>query len=226
MDSYAEYVWYETLKYLKDSNIIVIGILSHTPHILQPRNVSVFSSFKCAVSREFRRLTRAKKLVDLFDMANMLEMSYQTSRTIKISEGGFQQSAICNFEQWGTTVSTLQDVVTVEVWSCATVIVWATHLLTRFQKISRTILAGPVIEVRDRGNLLINLAVGVHYTSEELEALKEKRKMKRAWKQALFDEVDPRPFHRGSLRKWSHKRLSCPVEAFGWADAQAAHSAS
>lgn len=79
---YVAHSRYENLNYLKNNNILVIGMPAHTSHILQLLEASVCWSFKSEVNREFHVLNRTMKLVDTFDLANALEISFQASHTI------------------------------------------------------------------------------------------------------------------------------------------------
>ena len=46
LDGYASHVQYSVLYLLHQNNVVVIGLPAHTSHVLQPLDVSVFSSFK------------------------------------------------------------------------------------------------------------------------------------------------------------------------------------
>lgn len=110
MDSYAAHARYQRMNYLKENNIIVIGMPCQTSHILQSLDVSVFSSFKSFVGKAFLKLTRTKNIVDALDVANILAISFQSSRTISSIRSGFHNSGMWKFDEWALSSETLQQV--------------------------------------------------------------------------------------------------------------------
>lgn len=44
LDGYGSHVQFKTLQLLKENGVIIIALPSHTSHVLQPWDVSVFSS--------------------------------------------------------------------------------------------------------------------------------------------------------------------------------------
>lgn len=68
MDGYACHLLFRTLSLLKENVILVLGLPVHTPHVLQPLDISVFGPPK----EEFRRLlnmpkisTNKEKIIDI-----------------------------------------------------------------------------------------------------------------------------------------------------------------
>lgn len=78
MDFYDTHVSYNTPNELCEDIISVICMRSHTSHIIQQLDLSLLSTFKCAVSREFEKLTRKKNIVDAFDATNVFITSYRS----------------------------------------------------------------------------------------------------------------------------------------------------
>lgn len=56
IDSYSTHVPFNALSHLKENRFMVIGMLSHIYHVLQPIEVYLFSSFNGKSSKEFQRL--------------------------------------------------------------------------------------------------------------------------------------------------------------------------
>lgn len=71
MYSYSAHVRYNTFYFLKENNIIGIGISAHTSHILQPMDFSAFSSSKSFSVKIFTDCQTQKKVVDAFELANV-----------------------------------------------------------------------------------------------------------------------------------------------------------
>lgn len=61
LNEYGAHLQYKTLKYLKGNGIIVVALPAHTSHVIQPVDVSVFSSYKSTQQANIHRAARAKK---------------------------------------------------------------------------------------------------------------------------------------------------------------------
>lgn len=92
MDYYDTHALYKTMKLLKENRIIVIGMPTHTSHIVEPLDFSVFSTFKASLSKEFRRLTLTKKIVDAFEVSNAISLSHQAPQTVPNIKSGLSKS--------------------------------------------------------------------------------------------------------------------------------------
>lgn len=78
-DGYSCHIQLEVLQLLRDNNVVVIGLPAHTSHVLQPLDVSVFSSFKSYLQREFHSMVRAKRVLDAFDVPSIIAAAYSDS---------------------------------------------------------------------------------------------------------------------------------------------------
>lgn len=187
LDSFAAHTRYRTLKYLVENRVLVIGFPSHLSHILQPLDVSVFSSFKSKVRGHMHKLTRVKKNLDAFDIANMLSLSIQESHTIKNIRSGFHRSGAWNQTQWCPSVSSLQS--TLGLYGAATDDSYPASDLARlcnsFENSSRSLLYTVNLDVSEKGTIRVNSTSGVHLTSQAaLDALLQKETKTREKKKA------------------------------------------
>lgn len=163
-----------TYRSASQNRIIVIGMTTHTFHILQPLDLSVFSSYKPHVTKEFKMLRRTKKVVDLFGLANMLHVSYQTWHSIKHVRSGFHKGGNWNYAEWAPSVTSLTSGVQ-QHGNSDRKSLGPSELLTKFEKKSRALLRAPTLEVSDSETVRLNISRVVHYTSTEaLKAITDK----------------------------------------------------
>lgn len=143
--SYASHTRYNTLKFLQENRIIVIGMPAHTSHILQPLDFSVFSIFKSFISKEFSLLIRIKKFIDAFDVANVHLCIRLHTPPPKI-RGSFHKFGawdfICRVPSCASLLSVLG-----EHGHRSTDPQTSQTFLTAFDKQSRTLLEEPSVEV-------------------------------------------------------------------------------
>lgn len=113
MDSYAAHVRQNTLNFLKENRIIVIGIPVHISYILQSNalDVAVFRPTRLMSPKNFKSLTRKMKVVDVLDVANILHISIQPSHSIKKVRSVFQKSRTWYYDKWAPSVTSLSNVV-------------------------------------------------------------------------------------------------------------------
>lgn len=97
VDCYAG-VQYRTLRVLKENGIIVVGLPSHTSHVLQPLDVTVFGPFKNSLRSELQRIrlvTRGRPL-GVFQIAEAIRKAYDSSETRTNIISGFQKTGLWN----------------------------------------------------------------------------------------------------------------------------------
>lgn len=88
-----------------------MSLPEHASYILQPLDVSAFSSFKDAIRRLFKDLSRTVSVIDAFDIANIRNMALQESHTIKNIRSGFHRTGIWNVEKWRPSAAGLEGFV-------------------------------------------------------------------------------------------------------------------
>lgn len=74
-------VQFEFLILLRKHGIIAIRPPSHTSHVLQPLDVSVYSSFKAHFRHEFLTISRSKKKFNAFDVLALISAAYSSCAT-------------------------------------------------------------------------------------------------------------------------------------------------
>ena len=67
---------------MKENDIIAIGLPAHTSHVLQPLDVTVFAAFKSHLQAEVHQASRMKKVLDAFDIAEIIRRACDRSHTV------------------------------------------------------------------------------------------------------------------------------------------------
>lgn len=91
LEGYTSHVQYSVLDLLHHNNVIVIGLPAHTSQLLQPLDVSVFSSVKSYIQREFHRRGRDKRVLDAFDIVEVLNFVLSDALTTSNIVSGFRK---------------------------------------------------------------------------------------------------------------------------------------
>lgn len=94
ISGYAAHVQYSVIKFLKENGIVVIGLLAHTSHVLQPLDVSVFSAYKSYLQRYLPRAMREKRTLDACHVGNVIRLDYSASFTVGNIMSGFKKSGL------------------------------------------------------------------------------------------------------------------------------------
>lgn len=94
IDGYGSHVQFNTLQLFRENDIIVIALPAHTSHVLQPLDVSVFSSYKSYLQREIHTFAQRKKLLDAFDIAMGISRAYTKALTTSNIVDGFIRTGL------------------------------------------------------------------------------------------------------------------------------------
>jgi len=89
MDCYSCDVQLPVLMMLKKNNIYVVGLPAHTSHVLQPLDVSVYSPFKSFLQCEIHARARTSRVLDAFDVAEIISVAYSEAFTVGNIRSGF-----------------------------------------------------------------------------------------------------------------------------------------
>ena len=89
LDGYGSHVQFKTLQLFRKNRIIVVALPAHTSHVLQPLDVSVFSSYKSFLQREIHSYAQRKKCLDAFDVSCCIKYAYSASKTSSNIISGF-----------------------------------------------------------------------------------------------------------------------------------------
>ena len=82
---------FSVLHLFKCNHVVVIALPSHTSHVLQPLDVSFFKS---ALQREMHKIARPKKVLNAFDISEILTISYSKALTASNIISGFERTGI------------------------------------------------------------------------------------------------------------------------------------
>ena len=101
MDSHATHLSPEALKMAEENQIIIVTLPSHTTHLLQPLDVSVYRSLKAAWNNEIDGHMRHNpgKTPSRYDFHSLFNPSYEKSFTPQIIKAGFRKTGISPFNR-------------------------------------------------------------------------------------------------------------------------------
>ena len=171
LDGYGAHVQFQTLQLLIENNIIVIALPAYTSHVLQPLDVSVFSSYKSNLQKEIHEASRSKKVVDAFDIAHCINVSYSASLTAGNIMSGFTRTGIWDRKGMSATVEPLTHLFNTGQDGDPPVAVTLSKLMKSFSRQRRSLLQND--DVEESGTIRINTTTGAHMPSNRvLQALK------------------------------------------------------
>ena len=171
LDGYGSHVQFSFLNALRESGIIVVALPSHTSHVLQPLDVSVFSSFKSFLQQEIHKLSRAKKVLNVFDIAVALFFSYFQCLTPRNICNGFVRTGIWNPRTLDVDITALHDLFREEEK------ITLENLLNSFSRQGRSLIFDA--DIGREGTIRVNTTAGAHLTSQAiLDALSARDKKK------------------------------------------------
>ena len=100
-DGYICHIQFTVLQFFKDNGVIVISIPAHTSHVLQPLDVSVHGPFKSYMQREVNTRAILKRVLDVFDVREILKHALSAAVTPGNVISCFKKCGIWNAESRG-----------------------------------------------------------------------------------------------------------------------------
>ena len=94
LDGYGSHVQFKTLQIFRKNRLVVVALPAHTCHVLQPLDVSVFSSYKSFLQREIHICAQSKKCLDAFEVSFCIKYAYSASMTSSNIASGFERAGI------------------------------------------------------------------------------------------------------------------------------------
>ena len=94
LDGFGDHVQYRVLQLLRDHDTMFIGLSTHTSHVLQPLDVTVFGPFKSYMQKEIHRMALLKPKLDAFDVAQVLKISLSFVTTASNVSHGFRKTGL------------------------------------------------------------------------------------------------------------------------------------
>ena len=76
MDGYGSHVQFRTLQLFKEINIFVIALPSHTSHVLQPLDVTIFGPYKSYLQQTMHSAALQKRILNAFDIGECISQAY------------------------------------------------------------------------------------------------------------------------------------------------------
>ena len=93
-DGHSGHIQLEVVSLLRENRVHVVAFPSHTSHVLQPLDVSVFGPFKSRVQAELHKLSRHTRCIDVFDASMYLTTAYNASVTYGNIVHGFERTGL------------------------------------------------------------------------------------------------------------------------------------
>lgn len=117
-------------------------------------------------------------MVDAFDGANLLSITFQGSHIMKNIRSGFHKNGTLNFYQWCPSWTTLCNFVYLHskpTDSTKTIAL----LLETFERKCWTLLSDSTVKISDNGTIQLNVSCGIQCTfTDAISGLRDKEKMK------------------------------------------------
>lgn len=201
LDGYGAHIQFPFLQMMKENRIVVIALPSHTSHVLQPLDLTVFAAYKSFLEEELHRTARIASKLNAFTVGSCISNAYAKAFVSPIIRSGFVRSGLWNWVTYKTDVSALEHLFGkfgVEKPSLDL-------LLRSFEKNERSLLREANVE--EDGRIRINTSAGANVTSECVLAalkLREDRK-KAAQDKEQTDAVEPADVNEGrpALRRYA-----------------------
>lgn len=172
-DGCEAHVQYNTLKLLKDNNIIVIALLAHTSHITQPVEVTIFNSYKSHMQNELYNAARQTQKLNVFEVVQRISNAYASSHTPNNIRSGINKIGIWDMELMGPNVAPLRYSM---MQTCGRMLFTVTieQFLAKFDTMHCTLLRDAVVEEYCR--VRINTTADDHLTFDVvLEAVNQRK---------------------------------------------------
>ena len=161
---------------MKENDIIAISLPAHTLHVLQPLDVTVFAAFKSYLQARVHQASRVKKVLDAFDIADIIRRACDRCHTVDHIQSGFEKAGIWEQNTCGPSARLLESSVFGQASRHRKEDVHDVTLdevVKPFDKKSRTLLRSIVTETSRSGAIKVITKTGAHIISEAcLEALK------------------------------------------------------
>lgn len=107
-DGSRSHIRFNILILFQKSGVVLIGLLTYTSHVLQPFEVSVFSSFKSMLQRELHRANWEKNMLDCFDVDNETSTYYSGLFTSCNIQDGFIKTDLWNLSKRKASMDALR----------------------------------------------------------------------------------------------------------------------
>ena len=193
-DGYSCHIQFTVLQCFKNNGVVVITIPAHTSHVLQPLDVSVYGTFKSYIQREVNNRTMVKRVLDVFDVADIFKFAMSGAVTARNVISGFMKCGIWNAESNGTSIENLQHLQFYDE-NCRSETFPRSadtleELLDSFKSTCRGLLGESHIE--ESGTVRIDTKTGAHLIAAAvLEALRKRaeRRQSRGFSRSTISEV-------------------------------------
>lgn len=185
LDGFAVHITYDVLSYLQGHRIVVIALPAHTSHVLQPLDVSVFSSYKSYLQAEVHKCSRVKSVLNAFDIAGCIRDAYTRSHTSGNIISGFLRTGIWDPVKLRTNISVVEVILGKYGKDTSTV----EKLISFFLKMQRSLLHP--MDLEEEGRIKIDTSSGLHLTSANvIDALAKREARRRRPVVSIREEVD------------------------------------
>lgn len=174
LDGYSGHLQYKFLNLMKKNRVVVIALPSHTSHVLQPLDVTVFGPYKNYLQHELHRLARITVKINAFTVAKCIANAYSKAFNSSNIISGFVKCGIWNELTRSTDVSALESLFVDTSTSALPLSV----VIETFRNKERTLLRD--VNVEEEGRIRIDTSSGAHVTAEVVLDALQKRKERQA----------------------------------------------
>jgi len=150
---------------------------SHTSYVLQPLDVSVFSSYKSLLQREMYSPWSGEKLLDAFDIAACINAAYNESLTYKNIIMGFERTGLWDSRTLSASIAPLLDLCRGKENNGTAGNLTMEQLIQSFSKQGRSLLRDA--DVTENDTVRVSTRTGSHLTSNAVLSALECRGKRR-----------------------------------------------
>ena len=159
-DGHSGHIQLEVVSLLRENRVHVVAFPSHTSHVLQPLDVSVFGPFKSRVQAQLHKLSRHTRCIDVFGASMCLTTAYNASVTYINILHGFKRTGLWVRNADGPSAERLTRLFT-EHGRKVTV----AEVMRFFDKSTRGLLFSA--DVVENGTMRINTSTGAVLTCDQ-----------------------------------------------------------
>ena len=106
-DGYSSHIQLDVLQLFQDNRVHAVALPSHSSHVLQPLDVTVFSPFKSVIQSELHSVSRHTRCIDVFTAASVIKAAYNSAITSRNIVRGFGATGLWVREARGPSLSPL-----------------------------------------------------------------------------------------------------------------------
>lgn len=145
----TEVIHFPFLQLMKSNRIVFIALPSHTSHVLQPLDITVFEAYKSFFGKELHRAARVTSKLNTLSVAACVSNAYSKAFVSPTIRSGFVRSGMWKPETFKKDISALKHI----FGDCGISETSVEFLLRSFERKERSLLRD--VDVEEEGRIRI-----------------------------------------------------------------------